>query len=126
MKTEGDEHLKRRYERFEVPAGSLQKQSIKRKGILSVLGSSDCTVKDLSQAGALLTTKMSLSPGAGVVVTLEFVTGENIILEGEVANSSLDVAKDVTRLGIAFDPVTLTSSAGQFLASLNQRFGKTE
>ena len=79
----------RRHTRYTVPEGALADQRIRPHGMLSGFRAwSDCRVRDMSIAGALVLARKSIGSGSAVSIRLTLRTGEQLIYDGTVVNVS--------------------------------------
>lgn len=113
----------RRFQRFVVDPDAFRSQRIRKKGLLgSILGWKLCSLRDISNAGALVITHKLLTMGTPVMIELETNDGESMTLSGEVVNIALDHGSCHFRLGIKIMQPEAQSSEGRFLSNLDSHF----
>ncbi|MBA1306714.1 PilZ domain-containing protein [Stutzerimonas xanthomarina] len=112
----------RRHTRYTVPEGALADQKLRPQGMLSGLrGWTDCRVRDMSIAGALVLAKKSLGSGSAVSIKLILRTGEELIYHGTVVNVS-DGGRGEYRLGVSLGDVQPGTHEHTFLHDLASVF----
>lgn len=101
----------------------MRTQQIKTKGLFGGLkGWSDCRVRDLSFAGALVLSEKKLDIGDHVLMRLSLRTGWNLEFDGKVVNCGTDLMSGKFKLGVSIDEPGQETTEHSFLRDLNQTF----
>src|SRR5690606_5531779 len=112
----------RRHTRYTVPEGALSDQKLRPNGILSGLrGWTDCRVRDMSIAGALVLARKSIGTGTAVSLRLTLRTGEELVYHGTVVNVS-DGGKGEYRMGVSLENANPGTPEHTFLHDLESVF----
>lgn len=113
----------RRHIRYIIPEAALLSQKIHGKGLVAFFrGQSDCRVRDLSSAGALILADRKF--GIGDVVCLELTqrNGLGLRFEGKVVNCGTEPGSGKRKYGVSLTPPKRDSGEHQFLESLASSF----
>ena len=117
----------RRHTRYTVPEDAMRTQQIKTKGLFGGLkGWSDCRVRDLSAAGALVLSDKKLDIGDHVLMRLSLRKGWDLEFDGKIVNCGTDVASGKYKLGVSIDEPSEETSEHRFLRDLNQTFTEAD
>lgn len=113
----------RRHTRYTVAESSLADQKIRSQGLFKgLLGWSDCRIRDLSIAGALILTSKSHGAGDKIYMKLTLRTGEELVFLGKVVNIGTEPRQGGYRLGVALDDVKPDTAEYEFLHDLASVF----
>ncbi len=113
----------RRFQRYSLPPGALKSQRIKVPGVVGTIkGWSDCMVKDVSVAGALILSKTLQKLGDKIVLELTPHQGEPMLFQGEVVNLGKDHNSGMHKLGIKLFEPKAGSEQSSFLETLSERY----
>ena len=101
----------------------MRTQQIKTKGIFGGLkGWSECRVRDLSSAGALVLSEKKLDIGDHVLMRLSLRTGWDLEFNGKIVNCGTDVTSGKYKLGVSIDEPSEETTEYRFLRDLNKTF----
>lgn len=113
----------RRFQRYNVSAGSFSNQRVKVEGFLgSLKGWGGCKVKDMSEAGALVLTKRLLSMGDTVIIEMTPRGGVPMNFRGEVVNIGTEHVSGWAKLGVRLITPGQGSREMTFLETLSDHY----
>jgi len=113
----------RRHTRYTVPMDAMRTQQIKSKGLIAGLkGWSDCHIRDLSYAGALVLSDKKLDIGDQILMRLSLRSGWDLEFNGKVVNCGTDILSGKYKLGVAIDEPSSETTEHRFLQNLGASF----